>query len=87
MSVRCVKRDSEQLVRGVEHAVVQHAVEREVRFDLRFVEVVLRLAHLLGVVLPIPRLERRAVGVAIDQTLNPLRLAVAPWRLPPYRSR
>jgi hypothetical protein len=44
-------------VRGVEDAVLQHVVELEIRLDLRFVEVVFRLAHLLGVQLPVPRLE------------------------------
>ena len=49
-----------ELVGGVEHAVLQHVVELEVRLDLVLVEVVLRLAHLLGVELPVPRLQLEA---------------------------
>ena len=49
-----------ELVRRIEHAVLEHVVQLEVGLDLRFVQVVLRLAHLLGVELPVPRLEREA---------------------------
>ncbi len=48
--------DSIQLGGSVEDAVLQHVVQLEVRLDLLFIEIVLRLAHLLGVNVPIPRL-------------------------------
>ena len=49
--------DAIEFVRGEEHAVLQHAVEQEVLFDLGIVERVVGFLHLLGVVLPIPRRE------------------------------
>ncbi len=54
-----------ELVRGVEHAILEHVVQLEIRLDLRFIEVVFGLADLLGVELPIPRLqlERRLLRV------------------------
>ena len=64
-----------ELVRGVEHAVLHHAVELEVRRHLRLVEVVVGLAHLLGVERPVPGLQlegwrtaRR--GLRIDELLD-----------------
>ena len=53
-----------ELVRGVEHAVLEHIVEFEIGFDLVFVEIVFRLANLLGVVLPVPWLQIEMLAVA-----------------------
>ena len=52
-----LEREAVQLVRGEEDAVREHAVQLEVRLDLVVVQVELRLAHLLGVEVPVPRLE------------------------------
>ena len=60
MSLRSLKREPVELVGGEEHAVLQHPIELEVGLDLRFVEVVLGLAHLLGVELPVPRRQLEA---------------------------
>ena len=49
-----LERDAVELVRGEEHAVLEHVVELEVRRICLVVERVLRLAHLLRVVLPSP---------------------------------
>ncbi len=57
-----------QLVGGVEHAVLQHVLHLEVRLELRFVEVVLGRAHLLGVEGPVPWLQleaRLALGLLL----------------------
>ena len=51
------ERDSVELIRRVEDAVQQHVVQLEVGLHLRFVDVVLRLAYLLGVELPVPGLQ------------------------------
>ena len=64
-----------QLVRGEQHAVDQHAIHFEVRPHLRLVVGVLRLAHLLGVEVPIPRLELERRGAVrlrlrVDQRLH-----------------
>ncbi len=44
-------------VGGIEDAVLQHIVDLEIRFDLRLIEIVFRLANLLGVEIPVPWLE------------------------------
>jgi hypothetical protein len=67
------EREPEQRGGGEEDARLQHAVELEVRLELRLVEVVLGPAHLLGVVLPVPRREREATRVLVDQRLHPCR--------------
>ena len=58
------ERDPVELVRGEEHAVVEHAVELEVRLYLGVIELVLRRAHLLRIEVPVPRLELERRGVA-----------------------
>ena len=75
-----LERQAVQLVRRIEDAVLQHAVELEVRFDVGIVKVKLSLAHPLCVVGPVPRLERerpRAVrrGLGVDRLLDVGRLA------------
>ena len=67
--------DAVELVRRIEHAVLEHVVELEVRLDLRIVQVVLRLANLLGVKIPVPRLEREAAVLSVDDRLDVLALA------------
>ena len=49
---------------------MQHTVQLEVGLDLGFVECIVGFAHLLGVVLPIPRREPEAALLAIDQRLH-----------------
>lgn len=58
--------DAVQLRGGVEDAVLQHVVQLEVRLDLRLVQVVLGLAHLLGVEVPIGRGELEIAGLCIS---------------------
>ena len=76
--IRIVNRDvvpllesqSVQLVGGEEDAVLQNVIELEVRHDLRFIQVILRLPHLLRVVLPIPRLQLETPALRVDQLLH-----------------
>ena len=55
--VALLEGEAVELVRGVEDAVLEHVVQLEVRLDLGLVQIVFRLAHLLGVELPVPGLE------------------------------
>ncbi len=76
--------DPVQLVRRIEDAVLQHVPYLEVRLHLVFVQIVLRLAHLLGVHVPVPWLQlepallrgarglRGACGLSIDRRLDVL---------------
>ena len=48
-----------ELVGGVEHAILEHAAELEVGLDRIVVERESCLPHLVGVKIPIPRLERK----------------------------
>ena len=50
-----LETDPVELVRGEEHAVLQHVVELEVLLDLVLVELVGRLLDLPGIELPVPR--------------------------------
>ena len=59
-----------ELPRRKEDAIAQHPIEQEVGFDRRLVEVVLRLAHLLRVVLPIPSGEREGLRPLVDDRLH-----------------
>src|SRR3546814_10920320 len=61
---------SVQLVRVREQAVLEQAVEREVRLGLRFVEVIFRLAQLFGVIGPVPGRELVAGVFGIGQFLH-----------------
>ena len=72
--------DAVELVGGVEHAVLQHVVQLEVGLDLRFVEIVLGLADLLGVEVPVPRLELEAALLRVDQRLNVFGFGRWLWR-------
>ncbi len=59
----------------VEHAVLQHMIQFEVRLGLGFVEVIARLADLLSIKRPIPRLQLEwlgmaGFGLAVDQLLH-----------------
>ena len=61
--------DPVELGRRMEHALDQHVAELEIRLDLGVVQVVARLAHLLGVEIPVPRLDLGAalgVGARLD---------------------
>jgi hypothetical protein len=57
-------------VRGEEDPVDEDAIELEVRLGLRLVEVVLGLADLLGVAVPVPRLERETAVLRVDHLLQ-----------------
>jgi len=72
--VALLERQSIQFVGREKHAVLEDVVQLEVRHDLRFVEIVSRLAHLLGVVLPVPRLKLEVSPLGIDQLLHVGRL-------------
>ena len=70
-----LEADAVKLVGRVEHAVLQHVLHLQVRLELRFVEVELGLAHLFGVVSPVPGLElerRFTLGLllAVDHRLQ-----------------
>ena len=67
--------DSIQLSRRMEHAVLEHVVQLEVRLDLGVIEIILCLAHLFAVEIPIPRLQREATLLCVDHGLNVLGLA------------
>ena len=56
-----------KLVGGEEHAVLEHVLHLEVGLELRLVEVEFLLAHLLGVVRPVPglQLELAAFGLSM----------------------
>ena len=71
--------DAVELCGGVEHAIHQHAVQLKVGLHGRFVDGVLLLAQLLGVVLPVPGCEREGLGLVglgfgVDQLLHLRRL-------------
>ena len=76
--IRIVNRDvvpllesqSVQLVGGEEDAVLQNVIELEVRHDLGFIQVILRLPHLLRVILPVPRLQLETSALRVDQLLH-----------------
>ncbi len=55
--VAFLEREAVELVCGVEDAILQHAIQFEVRLDFGFVEIELRLANLIGVEIPIPGLQ------------------------------
>ncbi len=63
-----------ELVRDVERAL-QHAIQLEVRAEHLLVEVVARLAHLLGVVAPVARVELEVPALLVDRRLEVSRLA------------
>ena len=52
-----LEADAVQLVRRVEHAILQDPVQLEVWLHLRLIQVVFRLAHLFGIEVPIPGLQ------------------------------
>ena len=46
--------DPVQLCGSIENTILQHIVQFEIRLDLIFIEIELRLSHLLRVEIPIP---------------------------------
>ena len=78
--VALLESDAVELVGGVEDAVLQDVVEFEVWLDLGFVEVVLRLADLLGVEIPVPGLQLKSAVLCVDDGLDIFAFAVRPWR-------
>ena len=70
-----LERDAVELVRGEEDAVLEDSLEVEVRPDLRLVEVVLGLAHFLGVKIPVGGAEREPALARVDQLLHVGRFA------------
>ncbi len=69
-----LERNPVKLVRRVEHAILQHIPDLEVGLHLGFVDVVLRLAHLLGIELPVPRLQLEPALLCINHGLDVLAL-------------
>ena len=67
--------DAVELRGGEEDAVFQNVIQLEVRPYLPFVEVELGLPYLLRVELPVPRLEREAAFLRVDELLHARRLA------------
>ena len=62
-------------MRGVEHTVLQHVIELEVRRDARLIEIVACLAHLLRIERPVPGLQGEGGRAAhprlrVDQLLD-----------------
>src|SRR5437868_9798209 len=53
--------NAEQTMRTIERRR-KHPLERKIRLDGRFIEIVARLANLLSVVAPIPRLDRQILA-------------------------
>ena len=75
------ERQTIELVGCEKHTVLEHIVEFEIRLDLIFIQVVLRLADLLGVHLPVPRRELEmlaaleVLAALVDDHLNVLGFA------------
>ena len=67
--------DAVHLVGGEEDAVLENPLEIEVGPDLRLVEVVLRLAHLLRVEVPVRRGDLEAALRGVDLLLDRVRLS------------
>ena len=65
-----LESDAVEFVRREEDTVVQHPIEFEIGFDLRVIEIVFSLAHLLGVVLPVLRPELKAALLGVNQLLH-----------------
>jgi len=72
------EREPEKACGGVE-CCRDHCVERQVRPDLGFIDVVARLALLLRIIAPVPRLERSVDAVAPCQPFE--RIALLPRAL------
>ena len=69
--------DAEQ-ARGAVERRLDHAVEREIGLDLRLVEVVADLAHLLGVEAPVPGLDANRLAARQRQRLERCALLLRP---------
>ena len=54
---------------GKENTVEQHVVYLVIRTELRFVEIVFRLAHLLGIKIPIAGRDLKSAFLLIDNLL------------------
>ena len=72
-----LERQAEQPARRFERRL-DHLVELEVRLDLGLVEIVARLAQLLGVVAPVPRREREIAALLGDHRLQGVALGALP---------
>ena len=79
-----LEAQAEQPVRGVERRL-DHVVELEVRLDRRLVDVVARLAQLLGVVAPVPRREREVAALRRDHRLHGVAVGERAARAPAPR--
>ena len=67
------EREAEQAMRGVERRR-QHSLQRKVGLEHRIVQVVPRLAHLFGVVAPVPGLDRVGRSLRFGQCLQRIAL-------------
>ena len=71
------EREAEQAMRGVERRR-QHPVEREIGLQLTVVQLVARLAHLFGVVAPVPGLDRVRRALRLRQRRQRIALRRGP---------
>src|SRR5690349_18363350 len=69
--------DAVKPVGGEEDTVIEDAVELKIGLELAFIEIVLRLAQLLGIEIPVPGLELKALAAALDQRLQGCRFALS----------
>ncbi len=72
-----VEGDAIQAVGGIKNTIIQHAVQLEIRLELAFIQIVLRLAQALGMEVPVPGLQRRSIAGLVDLRLQRCGLAPA----------
>src|SRR6185503_5738076 len=68
------EREPEHARRSEEHTVLEHAIELEVRLDLRFVEIIVGLANALRIELPVPWLERVRIALLLRERAHTIGL-------------
>src|SRR6185503_17416580 len=73
-----LERQAVKLVRREEQSILKNVVDLEVRLELRFIESVPRLSHLLRIVLVIPRCELESALLAVDELLHIGNLGACP---------
>ena len=68
--VALLEGDAIKLIGGIENAILQHLVEFEIGLERRLIQVIARLAHFLGIALPVPRLQVEMRTVLVDRLLD-----------------
>ena len=66
--------NSVKLISRVKDPIFEYVVQFEVRLNFGLIQIVLRLAHLFGVELPVPRLQSKSAFLRVDDILNILAL-------------